>query len=169
MDRGEGQHWNIAPGNLYSKPQKITIGASSASRLHRPRSGNPAHRSAEGHEVHPPHAHSEPAAHQILGPPDVSQRQHPRPRRLRRASQRAFPARHLRRPLQSRFRRLPHRAARSRISSPTTASASTSPATTASSRKKSTSSTSSGSRRISRASSSRKSITPIRTTTIPTP
>ena len=20
MDRGEGQHWNIAPGNLYSKP-----------------------------------------------------------------------------------------------------------------------------------------------------
>jgi hypothetical protein len=26
MDRGEGQHWNIAPGNLYSKPQKLTIG-----------------------------------------------------------------------------------------------------------------------------------------------
>lgn len=25
-DRGEGQHWNIAPGNLYSKPEKITIG-----------------------------------------------------------------------------------------------------------------------------------------------
>ena len=25
MDRGEGQHWNIAPGNLYSKPVKITI------------------------------------------------------------------------------------------------------------------------------------------------
>jgi hypothetical protein len=23
MDRGEGQQWNIAPGNLYSKPQKI--------------------------------------------------------------------------------------------------------------------------------------------------
>ncbi len=27
MDRGEGQHWNIAPGNLYSKPRKITITA----------------------------------------------------------------------------------------------------------------------------------------------
>ncbi|HMI50326.1 MAG TPA: alpha/beta hydrolase-fold protein [Candidatus Saccharimonadales bacterium] len=27
MDRGEGQHWNVAPGNLYSKPQKMTIGA----------------------------------------------------------------------------------------------------------------------------------------------
>jgi hypothetical protein len=26
-DRGEGQHWNIAPGNLYSKPFQITIGA----------------------------------------------------------------------------------------------------------------------------------------------
>ena len=28
MDRGEGQHWNIAPGNFYSKPQKITVGKS---------------------------------------------------------------------------------------------------------------------------------------------
>src|SRR5882672_7037885 len=26
MDRGEGQHWNLAPGNLYSIPQKITLG-----------------------------------------------------------------------------------------------------------------------------------------------
>jgi hypothetical protein len=25
-DRGEGKHWNIAPGNLYSKPRKIHIG-----------------------------------------------------------------------------------------------------------------------------------------------
>src|SRR5258708_1959108 len=25
MDRGEGQHWNLAPGNLYSKPQKIVV------------------------------------------------------------------------------------------------------------------------------------------------
>jgi hypothetical protein len=30
MDRGEGQHWNIAPGNLYSKPQKITLGGNAA-------------------------------------------------------------------------------------------------------------------------------------------
>src|SRR5271154_6297617 len=28
MDRGEGQHWNIAPGNLYSAPRKITLGTS---------------------------------------------------------------------------------------------------------------------------------------------
>ncbi|HTK28401.1 MAG TPA: alpha/beta hydrolase-fold protein [Vicinamibacterales bacterium] len=26
MDRGEGQHWNLAPGNLYNKPQKVTVG-----------------------------------------------------------------------------------------------------------------------------------------------
>lgn len=25
MDRGEGQHWNLAPGNLISKPTKITL------------------------------------------------------------------------------------------------------------------------------------------------
>src|SRR5215469_5639271 len=29
MDRGEGQHWNLAPGNLYSQPVKIAIGKSS--------------------------------------------------------------------------------------------------------------------------------------------
>ena len=29
MDRGEGQHWNLAPGNLYSTPRKITVGKSS--------------------------------------------------------------------------------------------------------------------------------------------
>jgi len=27
MDQGEGQHWNVSPTNLYSKPIKITIGA----------------------------------------------------------------------------------------------------------------------------------------------
>ena len=30
MDRGEGQHWNLAPGNLYSRPVKMAIGNSSA-------------------------------------------------------------------------------------------------------------------------------------------
>ena len=25
MDRGEGQHWQLAPGNIYSKPQKISL------------------------------------------------------------------------------------------------------------------------------------------------
>ena len=25
-DRGEGQHWNLAPGNLYSTPKKVHVG-----------------------------------------------------------------------------------------------------------------------------------------------
>ena len=25
MDRGEGQQWNLAPGNMYSKPQKLKL------------------------------------------------------------------------------------------------------------------------------------------------
>jgi hypothetical protein len=29
-DRGEGQHWNLAPGNLYSTPQKVHIGLGSS-------------------------------------------------------------------------------------------------------------------------------------------
>ena len=29
-DMGEGQHWNISPGNLYSKPKKISIGPGAA-------------------------------------------------------------------------------------------------------------------------------------------
>ncbi len=29
-DRGEGQHWNLAPGNLYSKPRKIHVGPGGA-------------------------------------------------------------------------------------------------------------------------------------------
>jgi Putative esterase len=30
MDRGEGQHWNLAPGNLISKPEKLTISSGGA-------------------------------------------------------------------------------------------------------------------------------------------
>jgi hypothetical protein len=29
-DQGEGQHWNITPGNMYSKPRKITVKAGGA-------------------------------------------------------------------------------------------------------------------------------------------
>jgi hypothetical protein len=33
MDRGEGQQWNAAPGNLYSTPQRITWDGTAATRL----------------------------------------------------------------------------------------------------------------------------------------
>ena len=32
-DHGEGQQWNRSPGNLYSKPQKVEVGASSVTTL----------------------------------------------------------------------------------------------------------------------------------------
>ena len=33
MDRGEGQHWNTAPGNIYSKPVKIHFDPASANEI----------------------------------------------------------------------------------------------------------------------------------------
>ena len=33
MDQGEGQHWNISPGNLYSKPQKVHVGPGSTASV----------------------------------------------------------------------------------------------------------------------------------------
>ena len=34
MDRGEGQHWNRAPGNLYSKPKRVHIDPAGRKRIH---------------------------------------------------------------------------------------------------------------------------------------
>lgn len=34
MDRGEGQHWNTAPGNIYSAPVKIHFDANSTNEIH---------------------------------------------------------------------------------------------------------------------------------------
>ena len=31
-DKGEGQHWQVKPGNLYSKPQKVRIDHRSRNR-----------------------------------------------------------------------------------------------------------------------------------------
>ena len=47
MDRGEGQHWNLAPGNFYSRPQNITIGRRWRTNFrHRARPGNSAYPAA---------------------------------------------------------------------------------------------------------------------------
>src|SRR6478735_9123791 len=34
MDRGEGQHWNIAPGNIYSTPVKIHFDPNTSNEIH---------------------------------------------------------------------------------------------------------------------------------------
>ncbi len=33
MDQGEGQHWNISPGNLYSKPKKMHVGPGTTANI----------------------------------------------------------------------------------------------------------------------------------------
>ncbi len=71
MDQGEGQHWNISPRNLYSKPQKVMVkpGGDVIAISHG--SGDSAHPRAEGHEVYPPHQDSERGADEVLGTADA--------------------------------------------------------------------------------------------------
>ena len=71
MDRGEGQQWNKAPGNLYSTPREITIeagpnhDATIRVRLDKviPPIADPA-----DHQVHQARADREREADQVLGP-----------------------------------------------------------------------------------------------------
>ncbi len=51
MDRGEGQHWQLAPGNLYSKPRKITLRAGGPSRFDCAGSNHPADSGTERHAL----------------------------------------------------------------------------------------------------------------------
>ena len=77
MDRGEGQQWARAPGNLYSTPRRVALGATGGDDRYHPGSDDSADRAAEGHEVHPARTNSEPAAHEILGPADASRGERP--------------------------------------------------------------------------------------------
>ena len=100
MDRGEGQQWSKAPGNLYSTPREITIEAGKAATFAIeldqviPPIPDPPH-----DEVRQARADPERAADEVLGPPDVPRRARPPARGLRRAPGRALSARHLPRPL----------------------------------------------------------------------
>ena len=145
MDRGEGQQWNSAPGNLYSTPQKVTF-----DRRRRRRRGStldkviPPITEPPRHEVRQARAHPERAAHEVLGPRHVPRRARAAARGLRRAS-RTRAIRSSSTTATSRAisaagaRRRP-----TRTSSASTASASTSTATTASSSRRRTSSTRTG-------------------------
>ena len=145
MDRGEGQQWAQAPGNLYSTPKKVTFDPRKGGTIDITLDqGHPADRAAEGHQVHQARAHPERAAHEVLGPADAPRRQRAPAGRLGHASRRALSALHLSRPLPVHLRRLPRGAAGSRRSSPTSPPASGSRATTASSSSTRTSSTRTG-------------------------
>ncbi len=82
MDRGEGQQWNKAPGNLYSTPREITIEPGKPRRVRdRARQGHPADPRPAHDEVHQARADPERAALEVLGPADVPRRAHPAARR----------------------------------------------------------------------------------------
>ena len=113
MDRGEGQQWNRAPGNLLSTPRKIELDPKGVGpRRHRPRPGDPAHHPAEGHEVRPPRADPQRAALEVLGPGHAPGGGAPPALRLRRAPAGALPPGDQPRPLPAHPRRLARGAAR---------------------------------------------------------
>ena len=113
MDRGEGQHWNIAPGNLYSAPRKITLGASA---------GTIAIVVDQEIPPIPPPQDTKYIRHlkiqsvlltKFWGRPIFLSANVLVPEGFDEHPERSFSAHHQRRPLQRRFRRLSHRAARS--------------------------------------------------------
>ena len=112
MDRGEGQQWSKAPGNLYSTPREITIDPGKAETIRIaldqviPPIPDPPTTTYVKHEQDPLRA-----PHEVLGPADVPRRAHPPARGLRRAPRRAVSARHQPRPLPVHARGLPSRAA----------------------------------------------------------
>ena len=114
MDRGEGQQWSKAPGNLYSTPRAITIEAGKPATVRdRARPGDPADPGSADDEVRQAREDPERAALEVLGPADVPRRARPPARGLRRAPGRALPARDLPRAFPVHDRRLPREAARS--------------------------------------------------------
>ena len=98
-DRGEGQHWNLAPGNLYSKPVKITLGKSGAPVKISLDQEIPPIPTPSDTKYRPPHSHPERSADQVLGTSDVSVGDSAGALGLRRASRRALSAAAVSRPL----------------------------------------------------------------------
>ena len=69
MDRGEGQRWNEAPGNLLSTPCRLRIDPGNLEMISaRPRPGYPVDPRSQGHEIYPPRAHSKRSSDGVLGP-----------------------------------------------------------------------------------------------------
>ena len=113
-DRGEGQQWSSAPGNLYSAPVKVRIDPSSDRplRISLDKKIPPLPGSAR-HQVREAHQDPERAADEVLGPADVSRRARGPARGMGHASERALPARDLPRALSARGVRMARDAARS--------------------------------------------------------
>ncbi len=114
MDRGEGQQWNLAPGNLYSTPRQITIDPATSGAIAITLDQIiPEIPAVEGHEVREARAHPERAAHEVLGPADAHRRRGAAARGLGHASAGEVSAVRLPRPLPRHHLRLARDAARS--------------------------------------------------------
>ncbi len=93
MDRGEGQQWNLAPGNLYSTPQQVTIDPAKGGVITIALDqDDPADPDPAETEVHQAREDRERAADGVLGAADVPRRARPAAGRVRRAPERALPA-----------------------------------------------------------------------------
>ncbi len=57
-DRGEGQHWNLAPGNLLSKPRKVRMGPGAPPIEVLMDDVIPPIKAESGHQIHSPHPRS---------------------------------------------------------------------------------------------------------------
>ena len=108
MDRGEGQQWNRAPGNLYSSPRQIEFDparpepiAITLDRVIPPIPDPP------DDKVHQARTDPERAAHEVLGPSHASRGERAGARGLRRPPRRPVPAGDLPRALPVHVRRLP--------------------------------------------------------------
>lgn len=75
MDQGEGQRWNVSPGNLMSEPRKLHINRSSSAPIKIELTKIiPPIAAAKGYEVRQTFSRREQAAIEILGPSDVHRR-----------------------------------------------------------------------------------------------
>ncbi len=154
MDRGEGQQWARAPGNLYSTPVTVSFdpkkGGTIKLTLDKVIAPLPTPKDTE---VRQARADPERAADEVLGPADASRRARAAAGRMGHASGREVSALHLSRPLPRRSHQLARDAARPQPRARTSRRASTGRATTARSRNTRGSSSRNGPARIFRAQS----------------
>ncbi len=110
-DRGEGQHWNLAPGNLYSKPAKVHIDGHTKLAVSLTETIPPIAPKPDTKYIRHIRIQSQ-LLTKFWGTPMYLSAIDPGAGGLRRAPQRPLPYRHLSRPLRRRHGRLSHHASR---------------------------------------------------------
>ncbi len=68
MDRGEGQHWNTAPGNIYSTPVQVYFDPAKTKRdTLGYKQGNSTNKRAGRHQIYKAHKNPKQVAYRFLG------------------------------------------------------------------------------------------------------